>query len=149
MARKLMFLIPVLLVTSILALPVQALAKVEIKRIYYNPKGPDNRTNDSLNREWIQIHNGGTRAVRIWNWRIRDRSGRFFIFPNVSLTPGQDVRVGTGSGWDAFGDPILFYWGSSTYIWNNLGDTATLKRPDGRIVDRCTYPGGSPGYKFC
>ena len=90
--------IATLLAILILAIPGQALAKVEIKRIKYNPAGPDNGSNDNLNREWVQIHNGGTRAVGIWNWRIRDKSGHIFIFPNINLTPGQDVRVHTGGG---------------------------------------------------
>ena len=31
------------------------------------------------------------------------------------------------------------YWGSGNYIWNNDGDTATLKRPGGTVADRCHY----------
>jgi Lamin Tail Domain len=143
------FAIATLLAILILAIPSQALAKVEIKRITYNPAGPDDGSKESLNREWVQIHNSGPRAVRIRNWRIRDKSGHIFIFPNIHLIPGQEIRVHTGPGIDRFGDPAHLYWGSSQYIWNNNGDTATLKRRDGTVADRCRYPGGSPGYKVC
>ena len=31
------------------------------------------------------------------------------------------------------------YWGSTWYIWNNGGDTATLENANGVKVDSCTY----------
>jgi hypothetical protein len=34
------------------------------------------------------------------------------------------------------------YWGSGQAIWNNTGDTATLRNSGGQIVDTCSYAGG-------
>lgn len=31
------------------------------------------------------------------------------------------------------------HWDLDNYVWNNDGDRATLKRPNGTIVDRCAY----------
>lgn len=30
------------------------------------------------------------------------------------------------------------YWGSGNYIWNNTGDTATLRNASGKTVDTCS-----------
>jgi hypothetical protein len=132
----------------VLAVSVDASAAVKIVKIYFDSPGADTGTNYSLNREWIQIHNGGLRAVAIGDWRIRDRSGHVFKLPHIKLKPGQDVRVHTGGGYDAYGDPIHLYWRSSSYIWNNNGDTATLKRRNGTVASRCSYTGAG-SYKIC
>jgi hypothetical protein len=147
MTPRTRLLIPTVVALLLVSLPAQAFGAVKIKRINYNPYGADGTRN--LNREWVQIHNGGTRGVVIWRWRIRDAAGHVFIFPNIRLTPGQDVRVHTGGGFDAFGDPIHLYWGSSSHLWNNDGDTATLRRANGTLASRCRYTGGPPGYKVC
>ena len=41
------------------------------------------------------------------------------------------------------------YWGKSWYVWNNTGDTATLRDTTGHLLDQCTYTGKSQGYVFC
>src|SRR6266487_5203803 len=114
----------VLTITTVVVLgvSVDASAAVRIVKIYFDSPGADTGTNYSLNREWIQIHNGGLRAVAIGGWRIRDKSAHVFKLPHIKLKPGQDVRVHTGRGYDAYGDPIHLYWRSSSYIWNNNGD---------------------------
>jgi hypothetical protein len=40
------------------------------------------------------------------------------------------------------------YWRSDGYIWNNDGDRATLKKPGGTVVDRCSYSGAG-SFKIC
>ena len=41
------------------------------------------------------------------------------------------------------------YWNLRWYVWNNTGDTATLKNAGGHLLDRCSYKGASKGYVFC
>jgi len=132
----------------VLGASVDASAAVKIVKIYFDSPGADTGTNYSLNREWVQIHNGGRSAEAIGDWRIRDRSGHVFKLPHIKLKPGQDVRVHTGGGYDAYGNPIHLYWGSSSYIWNNDGDNATLKRRNGTVASRCSYTGAG-SYKDC
>jgi hypothetical protein len=36
----------------------------------------------------------------------------------------------------------------SWYVWNNTGDTATLKDSHGGTVDTCRYTGKSAGYVY-
>jgi hypothetical protein len=31
------------------------------------------------------------------------------------------------------------YWGSGNYIWNNTGDTATLRNASGKTLDTCSW----------
>jgi Lamin Tail Domain len=132
----------------VFALAGNATAKVTIAKIYFDSPGADDGSNKSLNHEWVQIHNGGSRSVNIGDWRIKDKSGHVFVFPHIKLKPGQDVRVHTGSGFDSYGDPIHLHWGSSGYIWNNGGDTATLKKSNGTVADKCSYTGAG-SYKLC
>ena len=35
------------------------------------------------------------------------------------------------------------------YVWNNTGDTATLRDASGRLLDQCKFKGASRGYTFC
>jgi Lamin Tail Domain len=54
------------------------------------------------------------------------------------LKAHASVKVHTGSGKDTSKN---LYWGSTSYIWNNDGDTATLDNANGVKVDSCTYSG--------
>jgi hypothetical protein len=36
--------------------------------------------------------------------------------------------------------PTDLYWGLGSSVWNNTGDTATLKRPDGSVISWLTGP---------
>ena len=56
------------------------------------------------------------------------------------------VTIHTGSGNDDRND---LFQDSDEYIWNNDGDTATLRNDKGNRVDRCRYPGGGDGSTAC
>jgi len=81
----------------------------------------------------------------------RSPVGRFetpahvYKFPTFRLGAGKSVKVHTGKGANTLGN---LYWRSSSYIWNNNGDTATLKRSNGTIASRCSYTGAG-SYKIC
>ena len=51
------------------------------------------------------------------------------------------VRIMTGRGTNTAGvrSTTLRYWGKTSYVWNNTGDTITLKSPKGAVLDTCTY----------
>jgi hypothetical protein len=59
-----------------------------------------------------------------------------YRFGTFKLGAGASVKIHTGHGSNARKN---VYWGSGNYIWNNDGDTATLKRPGGTVADRCHY----------
>jgi P pilus assembly chaperone PapD len=137
----------VLAISAVLILGVasQASAAVKITKIYYDSPGTDTGSNSSLNAEYVRIKNTGTRRVTLTGWTLRDASKHVFKFPTFRLAAGKTVTVHTGKGSNGASN---LYWGSTAYIWNNTGDTASLKRRDGSLASRCSYPGGG-AFKLC
>jgi hypothetical protein len=109
---------------------------IRITRIYYDSPGSDTRSNASLNAEWVRLRNTGPSTRQLRDWSISDAAGRVYYFDALRLPPGRSVTLHTGDGVDT---SSRRYWGSGNYIWNNDEDTATLRRPNGRRADRCSY----------
>lgn len=107
-----------------------------ITAIYFNSPGNDTGSNSSLNAEWVRIKNTTSTRKTLTGWTLRDSSTHVFTFPTFGLAAGAAVKVHTGSGGDTAGN---LYWHESGYIWNNDGDTATLRNAGGTVVDRCSY----------
>jgi hypothetical protein len=132
------------LALGLIATPMAAQAAVKIKEIYFDPPGSDTRS--KLNQEFVVLANNGRRAVRMTGWTLRDTASHVYRFDTFRLRPGKKVRVHTGSGRDDRND---VYWRSGSYIWNNDGDKATLKRSNGTRVDRCRYTSAAASPKLC
>jgi len=84
--------------------------------------------------------------ISLTNWTLRDAAGHVFKFATYTLGAHSYVKIHTGHGTRTQTDR---YWNQSWYIWNNTGDTATLRDPSGGTVDSCHYTGTSAGYVFC
>ena len=67
---------------------------------------------------------------------MSDLASHVYTFPVFTLNAGASVQVWTGSGTNTSTD---LYWGSGNAVWNNTGDTATLKDDTGTLVDEYTY----------
>ncbi|KRD17936.1 lamin tail domain-containing protein [Streptomyces sp. Root264] len=126
-------------VVSVAALPATAAdharparAKVEISAVQYDSPGRDDRSNRSLNKEWVELTNTSRSAVNLDGWVLRDESGYRYTFDNYRLAGRATVRVHTGVGRDTRTD---LYQGRRAYVWNNDYDTATLRDDRGRFVD--------------
>ncbi|GIU97385.1 MAG: hypothetical protein KatS3mg013_1188 [Actinomycetota bacterium] len=129
-----------LLVCVSMSLPAGwASAAIRIAKIQYDPPGTDTGTNAHLNKEFVVITNTGGCAVRLDGWVLKDAAGHRYTFGPFRLRAGKSVTIHTGRGADDRND---LYWGPKYYIWNNDGDTATLKNAAGKTVDSCRYPGG-------
>jgi hypothetical protein len=116
-------------------------------KIQYDSPGSDTGSNASLNAEYITIKNPHSVRLYLAGYTLHDRAGHTYTFKsNVSIAPGNFLRLHTGSGTDTWSDK---YWGRGWYVWNNNGDTAHLHNPLGTLRDACTWPGGSPGYIYC
>ena len=109
---------------------------VRITAIYFDSPGSDTGGNSSLNAEWVRLKNITSSRRTLTGWTLRDASGHVYVFASFSLAAGSAVKIHSGSGRDTAGNR---YWRSSGYIWNNTGDTATLRNARGSLVDRCTY----------
>ncbi|MEU4164791.1 lamin tail domain-containing protein [Actinoplanes sp. NPDC026670] len=123
-----------------------AVPNVRFTKLYYNSPGTDTRTNASLNAEYVQVTNRGTTTVTLTGWTIRDKSGHTYKLSGT-LPAGHSRIVHTGRGTD--GRPNGHrYWQSGNYVWNNTGDTATLRTDKGATVHTCTW-GRTGSYILC
>ncbi|MGI9008222.1 MAG: lamin tail domain-containing protein [Streptosporangiaceae bacterium] len=113
-----------------------ARGRVFIHRIYYNSPGPDRGSNSSLNAEWVDLRNSAGHPITLTSWTLRDAAGHIYRFGQFRLRAHQDVRIHTGRGSD---NGSNLYWGHRWYIWNNDGDTATLRAGTGSLKSRCSY----------
>jgi hypothetical protein len=120
--------------------------RMQINEIYYNSPGRDTGSNSSLNAEWVRLYNGSSSRITLTNWTLRDAAGHVFKFGTYTIGAHSYVKVHTGHGTSNQTDR---YWNRNWYIWNNTGDTATLRDSLGGTVDSCSYTGSSAGYVFC
>lgn len=73
---------------------------VEISRVQYDSPGWDNRSNRSLNQEWVEITNNTRRSVNLEGWTLADEDGHTYTFDHYRLAGRATVRVHTGIGHD-------------------------------------------------
>jgi hypothetical protein len=115
----------------------RAPSPVVIREIFYNSPGSDNRSNASLNAEWVKLRNRTAHPVSLSGWTLRDTSRHVYHFAvGYSLRAHGTVRVHTGSGRDTQRN---LFQDRRAYVWNNDGDTAILRGPAGNVRDRCSY----------
>ncbi|OLF17548.1 lamin tail domain-containing protein [Actinophytocola xanthii] len=127
------------------AVPAEAAGGVILYRAYYNSPGTDNRSNVSLNAEYVQLKNTSTVAKVVTGWTLRDKQNHVYRFPTTRIGAGQYLTVRTGRGTN---NAATRYWGSGNYIWNNTGDTAYLRTSTGALADTCTW-GGTGSWRYC
>jgi hypothetical protein len=122
------------------ASPAAAAPAVQFTRAYYNSPGSDNRTNSSLNAEYVTVKNTTQSTINLDRWTVRDKARHVYTFVgNVTVKPGATLWLHTGRGTDTASHR---YWNSGNYIWNNTGDTAYLRNPGGTQIDVCSWPKG-------
>ncbi|MGW8764059.1 lamin tail domain-containing protein [Streptomyces sp. NPDC055815] len=134
--------------SGILLLPSQAQAagSVHLYKIYYDSPGTDNRSNSSLNAEYVQIRNTTGAAVNLRGWTLTDAANHKYTFGAYTLGAGKIVTVRTGRGTNTAAN---VYQNRAAYVWNNDKDTATLRKSNGTSVDTCAYNSTRVDYKWC
>ncbi|MEU6623361.1 lamin tail domain-containing protein [Streptomyces litmocidini] len=134
--------------SGLLLLPSQAQAtgSVHLYKIYYDSPGTDNRSNSSLNAEYVQIRNTTGAAVNLRGWTLTDAANHKYTFGNYTLGKGKIVTVRTGRGTNTSAN---VYQNRGAYVWNNDRDTAKLRRSNGTTVDTCSYNSTRVDYKWC
>jgi hypothetical protein len=124
-----------------------AVGSVQFTRITYNAPGVDNRTNKSINGEYAQLTNRSKSAVNLKNWTVRDAAGNLYRFTaGYTLAAGKSVIVRTGKGTNT---AATRYWGKTYHVWNNSGDTATLRTDAGKTIDSCRWTTAGKGWTAC
>ncbi|MFD0142478.1 MULTISPECIES: lamin tail domain-containing protein [unclassified Streptomyces] len=111
--------------------------RVEISRVQADSPGRDNRTNRSLNGEWVEITNNSRHSVNLDGWTLRDSDGNRYRFDDYRLGGRATVRIHTGYGRDTRTD---LYQDRRDYVWDHR-DKATLRDDHGRTVDTESWGG--------
>ncbi|WTO34805.1 lamin tail domain-containing protein [Streptomyces achromogenes] len=135
-----------LLTGTLLSTPAQAAGGVKIHHVWFDSPGSDNRSNKSLNGEWVQLKNTGGKAVSLKGWVLKDASNHKYVFPDVKIGAGKYLKIHTGSGTNTASDR---YQGRRAYVWNNDKDTATLTKAGGSKVASCSWTTRDPSDKYC
>ena len=92
---------------------------------------------DNLNGEYLVIANTGDETRDLSEYQVRDTAGKTYTIPaGVTLAPGDDLTLRTGSGTDT---TETLYWNASGPVWNNDGDTVTVTTSDGELVVEESY----------
>ncbi|MFJ1974021.1 lamin tail domain-containing protein [Streptomyces sp. NPDC087903] len=109
---------------------------VEISDVQYDSPAFGDRSNRSLNKEWVEVTNTGRRAVNLDGWTLSDEDGHTYTFQDRFWLEGRSsVRIHTGVGRDTDTD---MYQDRRNYVWDNRSDTPTLRRRD-RFVDAVSW----------
>ncbi|MFE2231728.1 lamin tail domain-containing protein [Streptomyces sp. NPDC059442] len=132
-------------IVSAVALPAAAhnddhrrQSRAEISRVQADSPGRDNRSNRSLNAEWVEITNNTRHAISLKGWTLRDEDGHRYKFDNYRLAGRTTVRIHTGEGRDTRTDLLQ---DRRNYVWDNHSDKATLRDDHGRTVDTASWGG--------
>ena len=133
------------------------MAEVEITGIHNNPSGTD--TPSKLTDEYIVIRNlSADKKFSLTNWIVSDRTPtgqetHLFRFPEKingggwTLDPGEYLFLMTGKGTNQFikadgkhPPQFHFYMQREWFVWNNPGDTAYLRMPNGEFIHWMKVP---------
>ncbi len=107
---------------------------LELVTIHADAEGDES---ENLNDEYVVFENTGTESVDLSGWELADAADHTYTFPEETvLAPGEQITIYTGSGTDTEAE---LYWGQSTPVWNNAGDTVTLRDDSGAVVIEETY----------
>jgi hypothetical protein len=136
---------------------------MQIKRIEFNPPGPDDRSHPHLNREYVYLVNTGDKPVQLNDWKVIDHRGRRHVYwftSKLYMDPGDTIHLRTGHGSDGapaceIGKPCPehahydMHWELDHFVWNNHGDRVTVKNNEGVVIDRCWYSRDTDSPKRC
>ena len=84
--------------------------------------------------ETVILANRGP-SISIGGWTLRDAQGNAFVFPELYLNTGTEVRIHTGVGENG---PLHLYWNRDAAVWEEQGDTVILA--DDRGVVHASKP---------
>ncbi|NNJ10961.1 lamin tail domain-containing protein [Chloroflexales bacterium ZM16-3] len=106
---------------------------IDIAHIEYDPPG------DDVEGEYVLIWNTTDTPIDMSGWELSDGDEKHtYIFMAFTIESGAEVKLWTKRGAD---DENNLYWNNRSAIWNNDGDTGTLKDTGGTIVSTYTYTG--------
>ncbi|WP_367176697.1 lamin tail domain-containing protein [Haloarcula rubripromontorii] len=104
-----------------------------IAEIHSDAAGNDN---ENLNDEYLTLTNTGDEPLDLSGWTVSDAVGHRYTFASLTLVPNGSVTLYTGRGIDSGTER---YWGRNGAVWNNDGDTVSVRNASGETVLRQSY----------
>jgi micrococcal nuclease len=109
---------------------------VEVVEVRADAPGDDN---ENLAEEYVVVQNVGESTVDLSGWTVADAAGHAYAVPEgTTLEPGATLTIRTGRGTDE-PDAGVVYWGRDGAVWNNGGDTVTVRDATGATVTERSY----------
>jgi hypothetical protein len=90
--------------------------------------------------EYVVIENADSQTVNFDGWTLSDAADQTYTFGDISVGSGETVVVTTNET-PSDGAPSAEFsinWDAG-FVWNNAGDTATLRDASGAVVDTYSY----------
>jgi len=107
---------------------------LSVVTVHEDAPGDDN---ENPNGEYVVFENGGGESLDLGGWTVTDEADHEYVFPSgFELGPGEQVTLYTGTGTDTGTE---LYWGMERAVWNNGGDTVTVRDDDGSVVTQEEY----------
>ncbi|WP_080505126.1 lamin tail domain-containing protein [Halorubrum aethiopicum] len=92
---------------------------------------------ENLNDEYVVFENTGGSTLDIGGWTVEDDADHTYTIPSgTEIDSGQTITLYSGSGSDTDSE---LYWGSSSAIWNNGGDTVIVTDRSGNTIIDYSY----------
>lgn len=104
--------------------------------VFYAHTNAWGNDNENLNDEYVVFRNKCAAPLFLGGWVLSDATGTSYVFPPVTLLSKHTITVHTGEGNDNETD---LFWGLSRAVWNNDGDTVTVREGKKERVNY-TYP---------
>ena len=105
-----------------------------IVEVHEDAPGDDN---ENPNGEYVVFENDGAEPLDLGGWTVTDEADHEYVFPTgFDLGPGERVTLYTGTGTDTATE---LYWGMERAVWNNGGDTVTVRDDSGSVVAQEAY----------
>jgi micrococcal nuclease len=108
------------------------LKNIRVELVYDSP-GNDN---ENINGEYVVLENTGSTILDTTGWTIKDSGTNIYRFGSYEFYPGSRIILYSGRGKDSDG---LFYWNSTTPVWNNDSDTLYLRDGEGLLIGIYNY----------
>ena len=90
---------------------------------------------------YLRIASLSSARLSLAGYSLEDETGRSYRFPAVSLDPGYTVVLRCAEGTDGLDShgQLVVHWGTAPVVWPAAGGIASLRSPDGRLVDSIRY----------
>ncbi|EMA52936.1 lamin tail domain-containing protein [Halococcus thailandensis] len=93
--------------------------------------------NANLDEETVTLENSGSTPIALDGWTVSDEADHTYSFSSeATLAAGASLTLHTGQGTDTDTDR---YWGATSAVWNNDGDTVIVENASGTVVARRSY----------